>query len=38
VPQTGLWIYISLGITLLIAVAFFSFLVGLLVRSIFGAD
>lgn len=32
VPQTDFWIYISLG------VSFFSFLIGLLVRSIFGAD
>lgn len=70
VPQTGFWIYGSLGITLLIAVgiiagfnfyvsvaksqafkprflemagislgvSFFSFLVGLLVRSVFGAE
>ena len=69
-PQTGFWIYVSLGITLLIAVgiiagfnfyvavakgqdfkprflemagislgvAFFSFLVGLLVRAVFGAE
>jgi VIT1/CCC1 family predicted Fe2+/Mn2+ transporter len=70
VPQTGFWIYVSLGITLLIAVgiiagfnfyvsvakgqefkprflemagislgvSFLSFLVGLLVRSVFGAE
>jgi len=70
VPQTGFWIYVSLGITLLIAVgiiagfnfyisvarseafkprflemagislgvAFFSFLVGLLVRAAFGGE